>query len=85
MVRVKAFIFHMSIPCDKTFLLVSSSSSLKVSVEYKGHNFQKIAVAGALVFHKYILLLLKCLSLTIVGYVANVDQNQVAEKIQPDP
>ena len=50
-----AFIFQISIPCDKTFLMVlSSRSSVKVKVEYQGHNFQNMAIAGALVFHKYI-------------------------------
>ena len=47
----------MSIPFDKTFLLVPSSrSSVKVKVRYQGHNFQKMAVAGAFVFHEHILL-----------------------------
>ena len=41
----------MSIPCDKTLLLVPSSKSCsKVKVEYQGHNFQNMAVAGAFVF-----------------------------------
>ena len=32
----------MSIPCDKTFLLVPKSrSSVKVKVKYQGHRFQK--------------------------------------------
>ena len=49
----------MSIPCDKTFLLVPSSrSSVKVKVKYQGHSFRtKMAVAGALAFHKHILFL----------------------------
>ena len=43
LVRVRTFIFHMSIPCDKTSLFVPSSrSSVKVNVEYQGHNFQKM-------------------------------------------
>ena len=52
----------MSIPCDKTFLLVPSSRS-SVKVKYQGHSFQqkkkkKMAVAGAWVFRKHILFLL---------------------------
>ena len=40
LVRVMAFVFRMSVPCDKTFLLVPSSrSSVKVKVEYEGHRF----------------------------------------------
>ena len=54
-VRLKALIFHMIIPCDKTFLLVPSSRS-SVKVKYQGHNFKKMAAAGAFVFHKHILL-----------------------------
>ena len=43
----------MSIPCDKTFLLIPSSRSLvKVKVKYK----KKMAFAGALVFHEHSLL-----------------------------
>ena len=62
--------FHMRIPCDKTFLLVPSSRlSVKVKVEYQGHNFQKMAVEGAFMFHKPILfsdLMLKyCLPLGV--------------------
>ena len=35
----KAFIFHINIPCDKTFLLVPSSrSSVKVKVKYEGQS-----------------------------------------------
>ena len=43
----------MSIPCDKTLLLVTGSrSSVKAKIEYQGHSFRKkMAVAGALVFH----------------------------------
>ena len=42
LVRVRAFIFHMSIPCDKTFLLVPSSrSSLKVKFSFQGHTLLK--------------------------------------------
>ena len=42
LVRVKAIIFHMSIPCYKIFLLVPSSrSSVKVTVKYQGHSFRK--------------------------------------------
>ena len=33
--------FHMSISCDKTFLLVPSlRSSVKVMVKYQGHSFR---------------------------------------------
>ena len=46
----------MSMSYDKTFLLVPSSrSSVKVKVEYQGHNFQKMAIVGASVLHKHIL------------------------------
>ena len=48
LVRLRAFIFRMSIPCDKTFLLVPSSrSSVKDTV------FKRMAIAEALVFHKH--------------------------------
>ena len=40
LVRVKAFIFHMSIPCDKSFLLVPSSRS-SVKVKYQGLSFRE--------------------------------------------
>ena len=53
MVRVRTFIFHKGVPCDKTFLLVPSSR-LSVKVEYQGHNFQKMGVAGAFLFHEHI-------------------------------
>ena len=37
-----AFIFDMSIPCDTTFLLVTSSrSSVQVKVKYQGPSFRK--------------------------------------------
>ena len=48
----------MSMSCDKTFLLVPSSRS-SIEVEYQGHNFQKMAVAEALVFRKHIMFLIK--------------------------
>ena len=36
------FVFHMSIPSDKTLLLVlSSRSSVKVRIKYQGHSFRK--------------------------------------------
>ena len=57
LVRLRAFIFHMSIPCDKTFLVVASSRpSVDVKVKYQGFNYFKkkeMTVAGALVFHKH--------------------------------
>ena len=40
LVRLKAFIFHMSIPCDKTSLLVPSSRS-SVKVKYQSCSFWK--------------------------------------------
>ena len=44
----------MGIFCEKTFVLVPiPMSSVKVKVEYQGHNFQQMA----LVFHKQILLI----------------------------
>ena len=45
LVRLRAFIFHMSIPCDKTFLLVPSSRS-SVKVKYQGHSFKKNGHCG---------------------------------------
>ena len=47
----RAFIFHMCIPCCKTFSVVSRSSVI-VKVKYQGH-LKKMAVSRALVFHKY--------------------------------
>ena len=42
LVRVIALVFHMSIPCEKTFMLVPSSrSSVKVKVRYQDHSFRK--------------------------------------------
>ena len=38
-----AFVFHMSMPCDKIFLLVPSSRS-SVKVKNQGHSFGKMAV-----------------------------------------
>ena len=59
LVRLRAFIFHMSIPCDKPFLFVLSSRSfVKVKVKYQGHSHRKMAIAGALVFHKLVLFLI---------------------------
>ena len=38
MVSDRAFIFHMCIPCGKTFYVVpKSKSSIMVSVKYQGH------------------------------------------------
>ena len=42
LVRLRAVIFHMSIPCDKTFLLVPSSrSSVRVNFKYQDHRLKK--------------------------------------------
>ena len=41
---------------DTYQLVPSSRSSAKVKVKYQGHISQKMAVLGALVFHKHILL-----------------------------
>ena len=42
LVILRALTFHLSIPCDKTFLLVPSSrSSVKVKVKYQGHSFRE--------------------------------------------
>ena len=54
MVSDRAFIFHMYIPWGKALSLVQiqghlSRSNIKVTV------FEKIAIVGALVFHKHIL------------------------------
>ena len=51
LVRFRTFIFHVSIPC----LVPSSRSSAKIKLEYQNHNFQKIPVAGAFMFHEHIL------------------------------
>ena len=59
LVRLRAFIFHMSRPCDKTFMLVPSlRSSMKVKVKYQGHSFRKNGRCGALLLHKHRLSLL---------------------------
>ena len=47
LVRVKAFIFHISIPCDKTFLLVPSSRS-SVKVKYQGNSIRKNGCCGGI-------------------------------------
>ena len=54
MISDRAFILHIYIPWGKTFSLVPKSRS-SVKVKYKGHSFEKMAIAGAFVFHKYIL------------------------------
>ena len=42
LVRVRAFIFHMSIPCDKTVLLAPSSrTSVKAKVSFHDHTHMK--------------------------------------------
>ena len=55
MVSDGAFIFHIYISLGETLSLVPKSrSSVKVKVKHQGHNFRKkMAVAGALVFHKH--------------------------------
>ena len=53
MISDRAIIFHMCIPCSKTFSLVQRSY---VKVKYQDNIFQKITVTGALVFHKHHLL-----------------------------
>ena len=40
---------------DTYLLVLRSRSSAKGKVKYQGHNSQKMAVSGALVFHKHIL------------------------------
>ena len=43
------FIFHKSIPCDKTFLFFPSSrSSVKVKVKYQSHSFRKNGRCGGI-------------------------------------
>ena len=56
MVSDKAFIFHIVIPWGKTLSLVPKLRSY-VKVKYQG--FRKMAVAGALVFHKHSLFYLE--------------------------
>ena len=41
-------------------LVPRSRSSSKVKVKYKGYFFQKMAVSGAFLFHKHILLCFRC-------------------------
>ena len=42
MVSDGAFLFHMCIPCSKTFsLVIRSKSPVKVKVKYQGHIFKK--------------------------------------------
>ena len=55
MVSDRAFICHICIPWGKTFSFVPKPRlSVKVKVKYQGHSFRKkMAVAGALVFHKH--------------------------------
>ena len=73
----------MSIPCDKIFQLVPSSrSSVKVKVEYLGHNFQKMAIAGALVFHKHILFCLSLVFVNLNGTQLLIGQNGMAKSIR---
>ena len=43
---------------DANLLVPTSRSSAKVKVKYQGHISQKMAILGALVFHKHILLIL---------------------------
>ena len=40
---------------DTHLLVPRSRSSAKVKVKYQGHIFKKMAISGALVFHKHIL------------------------------
>ena len=71
LVRVRAFIFHMSKPCEKTFLLVPSARS-SAKVEYQGHNFQKkkekkMAIAEAFVLDKHILFMVESLGKALLS------------------
>ena len=50
----RAFLFHMCIPCGKTFSLVSRSS-VKVKIKYQTREIRKMAIAGTFVFNKHIL------------------------------
>ena len=51
MVSDRDFIFHMCVPCGKTFSLVPRSRSfVKVEVKYQDHICQKMAITRALVF-----------------------------------
>ena len=74
LVTVRAFIFDTIIlPCDKTFLLVTSSMSY-VKVKYQGVQF-----SGAFVFHKHILF-----TTVISGIVpaTKTNENQNLKKMQ---
>ena len=53
-IQVPMLIFGMKVHLINMYLLVSRSS-VKVKVEYQGYISQKIAISGALVFHKHIL------------------------------
>ena len=67
MVRDRTFI---CITFSYTFSLVPwSRSSLKV--KYRGHNFQKMAITGAVVFHKYSLFTLVFSECTVKLLLSN--------------
>ena len=57
MVSDGAFLFHMCIPCSKTFsLVIRSKSPVKVKVKYQGHILKKkkkMAITVSFVFHKH--------------------------------
>ena len=49
MVKGETFMFHVRIPCDKTFSLVPSArSSVKVKAKYLGRVLEKKIVAGGI-------------------------------------
>ena len=52
MVIDRAFIFYIYIPLAKTLSSAPKSRS-SVKVRYQGLSFQKLAIVGALVFHKH--------------------------------
>ena len=50
MVNERAFIFHMCIPWDTSYLVLRSP----VKVKYQGHNCQKLAVEEEAFVSKYL-------------------------------
>ena len=60
MISDSAFIFHMYIPCSKTFSFVPRSRSpVKVSMKYQCHIFQKWLLRGHSCFTNTFCLLLQ--------------------------
>ena len=52
---------------DTHLLVTKSRSSAKVQVKYQGHISQKMAVSGALMLHKHLVVFIKNLDSLIKG------------------